>query len=113
MEIYIGDGLLSETTVRSGGAGVYMIVFDSGHFYIGSSCQLNWRIRGHIKSLRTKLRRRYTAKSLIKMAGFNGSSIILLIEDCRNASNKGEILSREKYYIRENIENPLCLNIRS
>lgn len=112
MRIYVNSGLLSKDTVRSGGIGVYMITFDTGHFYIGSSCQLNWRIRDHIRSLKTNLLRKQTAKSLLRMAGFDGASMIFLVEDCQNAKDKREVLTRERYYIDANMGNPFLLNIR-
>ena len=87
---------------------VYKITFDTGRFYIGSTKDLQKRIDRHRDSLRHDRKTRSGSSNLKKEAAISHSATFEIVERCGE-----ERLYREDFYIKQNIGNPLFLNMSS
>lgn len=101
MEFSISDELILER------AGIYKLVFNTGHFYIGSSICLKKRIMAHCSD--SKMGFKYN-KSLRKVAGKVSSGSFSLIQYVDMSLSGISILGIEYGYIKIHIDNPLLLN---
>lgn len=112
MNIYVGEGLLMRTCMVSGNVGIYMITFSNGYFYIGSSSQLNWRIRRHIGGIRSKFIGYSTCSAFKQFRGVELDAIVTLLEPGMTPLNATQLKLRELHYINQNLGNILMLNQR-
>jgi|ERR1700748_46320 len=93
--------------------GIYKIVFPSGHFYIGSSDNVYYRIRCHISHLKSTRSRFGGCKSLASMRDFEGKAVFTLLQPFTYINRNGCISERLKVefsYIEAESGNPLMLN---
>ena len=95
--------------------GVYIINFDNGMFYIGSSKILNQRVYNQTREILNNFSRPSCCIALRAMKGFDGECKISLlrevkIDKVRMFGALPEILRNEAEFILSNKDNEKCLN---
>jgi hypothetical protein len=103
-----------DKSFKTDGAGVYLITFPCGHFYIGSTQSLNTRIKTHIASFNSKREKFAGCKSLFRVRDFDGTAKITLLQrlpiDKRGQCSRRDLIKVEYAYIEAESDNPLLLN---
>ena len=107
----VGLGLLEDMSVVSGKPGVYMIMFETGEYYIGSSIHLNTRIRTHISAIKSNFDTGSCCRALRQMRGFDGRVSFMLLHSGVGLKNRTELLKIEKDYIKKHEGDSYMLNI--
>lgn len=98
-------------------AGVYLITFSDGRFYIGSSKYIPSRVKHHELYMKSGFTTSPSCKTLSTMKGFCGTARISVLEevelqkdDWRQFGTPKYVLEREQYHIQKNKKNKLMIN---
>lgn len=84
--------------------GVYMLFWQDGHFYIGSSIHIHERFSQHLRALRDN---RHHNIRLQEMHAKNGNPELMILMRCKKSGR----LECEQQYLDAHFNNPLCCNI--
>ena len=100
--------------LRSAGAGVYLIYFASGQFYIGASTMLQRRIQTHICFVRGGGKVKTGCKALQQITDFEGGASFYLLEEIKGAPDRWKewamVLKAEKLHKLKYQSSPKLLN---
>jgi len=101
--------VINEVDMDSVKAGIYMITFSDGRFYIGCSRYVKQRILSHIGYIRSNFR--YSCPSLRVMKDFHGCAIISMVEDVVY-TDRTNLLAAEADLIKKYSGNKLLINVK-
>ncbi len=109
-----GMNITIDDKIKNSEMGIYRIDFSNGKFYIGASGELLWRIKTHLRSIRSGFKTKSTCNALKLMVGFDGDVHIYILEsiEChrRMYGTPRQVLCRESHYLTLHKDNSDCLN---